>query len=64
MGIRCWSELVSYGALEFLSREYGSRLRATPEADYDVSLDIDLEQVPPAGGQSRLTPFAPDLNAR
>ncbi|VDC04925.1 unnamed protein product [Peniophora sp. CBMAI 1063] len=49
MSIRCWSELVSYGALELLSREYGSLLRSAPEPDYDVSLDIDLEQVPPAG---------------
>ena len=50
MSIRCWSELVSYGAIELLSREYGSLLRAQPEPDYDVSLDIDLEQVPPVGG--------------
>ena len=50
MSIRCWQELVSYGALELLSREYGSLLRAQPEPDFDVSLDIDLEQVPPAGG--------------
>lgn len=50
MSIRCWSELVSYGALDLLSREYGALLRATPEPDYDVSLDIDLEQVPPVGG--------------
>ena len=50
MSIRCWSELVRYGALDLLKREYGAHVRATPEPEYDVSLDIDLEQGPPEGG--------------
>ncbi|KAH0582884.1 hypothetical protein H2248_010787 [Termitomyces sp. 'cryptogamus'] len=47
MHIRCWDELVKYGALEILKREYGSMLTAQPEHEYNVSLVIDLEQVPP-----------------
>uniref|UniRef100_A0A0W0G9Y0 Arp2/3 complex 34 kDa subunit n=1 Tax=Moniliophthora roreri TaxID=221103 RepID=A0A0W0G9Y0_MONRR len=52
MHIRCWDELVRYGALDVLKREYGSLLSAQPEAEYNVSLEIDLEQVP-AGAEER-----------
>jgi len=52
MHIRCWDELVRYGALEVLQREYGALLAAQPEAEYNVSLQIDLEQVP-ADAESR-----------
>lgn len=46
MNIRCWGELVQYGALEVLQREYGALLSNETEPDYNVSLQIDLEQVP------------------
>jgi actin related protein 2/3 complex, subunit 2 len=46
MNIRCWDELVKYGALEVLKREYGSLLKATAEPEYNVTLEIDLEQIP------------------
>jgi Arp2/3 complex, 34 kD subunit p34-Arc len=46
MQIRCWDELVKYGALDVLEREYGSLLAAQPEPEYNVSLEIDLEQIP------------------
>jgi len=46
MNIRCWDELVKYGALDVLRREYGSLLSSQVEPDYNVSLEIDLEQVP------------------
>ncbi|KAH6915860.1 arp2/3 complex 34 kDa subunit [Coprinopsis sp. MPI-PUGE-AT-0042] len=46
MHIRCWDELVLYGALEVLGREYGSLLLPQAEPEYNVSLSIDLEQVP------------------
>jgi actin related protein 2/3 complex subunit 2 len=46
MNIRCWHELAQWGALDILRREYGTLLLPTPEPDYDVSLQIDLEQVP------------------
>ncbi|KAG6916121.1 hypothetical protein DXG01_008352 [Tephrocybe rancida] len=46
MHIRCWEELVKYGAMDILKREYGSLVIAQPEHEYNVSLEIDLEQVP------------------
>lgn len=46
MHIRCWDELLNYGALDVLQREYGARLQATPEPDYNVSIEIDLEDIP------------------
>jgi len=46
MHIRCWDELVNYGALDILQRDYGALLSAQPEPEYNVSLVIDLEQVP------------------
>ena len=52
MSIRCWNELVQYGALDILRREYGSLLANEVEPDYNVSLDIDLEQVPTDPGTS------------
>lgn len=51
MHIRCWDELVQYGAMDILRREYGSLLQAEPEPEYSVSLLIDLEQAPPEGGK-------------
>lgn len=51
MNIRCWEELVQYGAKEVLQREYGSLLSNQPEPNYNVSLQIDLEQVPADQGQ-------------
>jgi len=52
MSIRCWDELVQYGALDILRREYGSLLSNEVEPDYNVSLDIDLEQAPTDPGTS------------
>lgn len=50
MHIRCWDDLVKYGALDILKREYGGLLKAEAEPEYNVSLEIDLEQVPTEGG--------------
>lgn len=50
MEVRCWSELVQYGAMEIIEREYGAYVCPT-EVDYSVSLQIDLESVPAAGGE-------------
>ncbi|KAJ6474606.1 actin-related protein ARPC2 [Mycena vitilis] len=52
MHIRCWDELVRYGAMDVLQREYGSLLQPQPEPEYNVSLAIDLEQLP-AGTEDR-----------
>ncbi len=46
MNIRCWDELVQYGALEVLQREYGTLLSNEAEPDYNISLQVDLDQVP------------------
>jgi len=46
MHIRCWDELVRYGALDVLKREYGALLKREAEPEYNVSLEIDLEQLP------------------
>lgn len=51
MNIRCWDELVKYGVHDVLRREYGSLVKATPESEYNISLEIDLEQAPPEGEQ-------------
>jgi len=51
MNIRCWDELARYGAVEVLKREYGGLLLDEPEQDYNVSLMIDLEQVPQDPGE-------------
>ena len=51
MNIRCWDDLVKYGANEILRREYGHHLKDEIESDYDVSLEIDLEQMPADVGE-------------
>jgi len=51
MHIRCWDELVRYGALDVLKREYGPLVQAQPESEYNISLLIDLETAPPEGEQ-------------
>lgn len=44
--IKCFRELLQYGAEAVLSREYGSYITGT-EAGYDFSILIDLENLPP-----------------
>lgn len=43
---RCFQELVKNGANVDLKRYYGPFLQAQPEANYDVSLLIDLNNIP------------------
>jgi actin related protein 2/3 complex subunit 2 len=50
MNIRCWDELVQYGALDVLQREYGGLLLSNAEPEYNVSLQVDLEQLPADAG--------------
>jgi len=62
MHIRCWEELVKYGATDVLTREYGSLLAAQPEPEYNVSLEIDLELIPAdPGAFDCSSPVAPAL---
>ncbi|WWC90824.1 uncharacterized protein L201_005761 [Kwoniella dendrophila CBS 6074] len=48
MGIQCWPDLLKYGAREYLQNEYQQYLlpQEQTEPEYDVSLMIDLEQLP------------------
>jgi actin related protein 2/3 complex subunit 2 len=43
--IKCFSELVQYGAQAVLEREYGPYI-VSPESGYDFSVLIDLENLP------------------
>lgn len=54
MGIQCWSDLVKFGAREHLQAEYEGLLlgEGETEPEYDVSLRIDLEQIPAGPGAS------------
>lgn len=61
MSIRCWDELLKYGVNDVLKREYGAMVRAEPEPEYNVSLDLDLEQFPPEGGQYTVYTVLPKL---
>lgn len=52
MGIQCWPDLVKYGARQHLEQELGGYLLAEgdTEPEYDVSLVINLEQLPQSPG--------------
>ncbi len=43
--VKCYRELLQYGAQEVLEREYGSYI-VPPEAGYDFSVLIDLDNLP------------------
>lgn len=45
IAVKCYRELLQYGAQEVLEREYGT-YTVTPEAGYDFSVLIDLENLP------------------
>ncbi|KAL8871322.1 MAG: hypothetical protein Q9174_002818 [Haloplaca sp. 1 TL-2023] len=45
INVRCFKELVQYGAQQVLEREYGEYIVA-PESGYDFSILIDLENLP------------------
>ncbi|KAG7005862.1 actin-related protein 2/3 complex subunit 2 [Physcia stellaris] len=45
IAVKCFKELLQYGAQEVLEREYGPYITA-PEAGYDFSVLIDLQQLP------------------
>ncbi|KAI0177002.1 Arp2/3 complex, 34 kd subunit p34-Arc-domain-containing protein [Pestalotiopsis sp. NC0098] len=45
INIRCYKELVTYGAEQVLNREYGQYV-VSPEPGYDFSILVDLENLP------------------
>ena len=50
MAIRCFKDLLQYGAQKELEREYGPYI-VEPEAGYDFSILIDLENLPSSPGR-------------
>lgn len=52
--MRCFQELVKYGAQEVLEREYGPYIIA-PESGYDFSIQVDLEDLPAEQGMANIT---------
>lgn len=50
--IRCFKDLVQYGAEQVLQREY-EQFVVAPEAGYDFSVLIDLEKLPAEQGSSQ-----------
>ena len=49
LSVKCYNELLQYGAQQVLEREYGPYIVA-PEAGYDFSILIDLEKLPAEAG--------------
>jgi actin related protein 2/3 complex subunit 2 len=45
MYIKCFNDLVQYGANETLARQYGEYLINPPEPGYNISLVLDLEKI-------------------
>lgn len=49
--VRCWDELVKYGVMEIIEREYGQFVTET-EQGYNLSLLIDIDTLDPDPRQS------------
>jgi len=50
ISVKCYKELLQYGAQQVLEREYGPYIVA-PEAGYDFSIQIDLGSLPADQGR-------------
>ena len=50
LSVKCYRDLVQYGAEQVLQREYGPYIVA-PEAGYDFSILVDLDSLPAEQGQ-------------
>jgi actin related protein 2/3 complex subunit 2 len=50
IAVKCFPELVKYGAQSLLEREYGPYIVA-PEQGYDFSLLVDVESLPQEQGR-------------
>lgn len=61
--IRCWKDLVQYGAEQVLQREYGDYVIA-PEPGFDFSVMIDLENLPSEKGKATPSPAPRTVGAR
>jgi actin related protein 2/3 complex subunit 2 len=56
ISLRCFAELVRYGAESVLQREYGPFIVA-PESGYDFSVQVDLEELPAEQGAAPALPM-------
>jgi actin related protein 2/3 complex, subunit 2 len=52
MEIRCWDELMQYGAMDIIKREYGSYIKEPTESEYSLTLEFDFNNLPAEGGES------------
>lgn len=52
MAVKCWKDLVKYGALDIVEREFGQWLSKETEEGFDVTLKFEVDQVPELGGES------------
>lgn len=52
ISIKCYKELVKYGAQDVLQREYGPYI-VNPEQGYDFSVQVDLDNLPTDQGKYR-----------
>ncbi|KAF9149078.1 hypothetical protein BG015_009145 [Linnemannia schmuckeri] len=41
----CWAQLVQYGAMDVLEREYGPWIATPPEEGYDFTLEFNVEEL-------------------
>lgn len=39
----CWAQLVQYGAMDVLEREYGPWIASPPEEGYDFTLEFNVD---------------------
>ncbi|EMC95328.1 hypothetical protein BAUCODRAFT_123785 [Baudoinia panamericana UAMH 10762] len=46
LSIKCFPQLLQYGAQSVLEREYGPYIVTPPESGYDFSVQLDLENLP------------------
>ncbi|KAH9816848.1 actin-related protein 2/3 complex subunit 2 [Melampsora americana] len=46
MGVRCWNQLIDYGVLEIMKREYSNWISNETESDYDISLVFEIDKLP------------------
>ena len=51
ISVKCYKELLLYGAEAVLEREYGQYI-VSPEAGYDFSVQVDLDNLPADAGWS------------
>ena len=51
LSVKCYRELLQYGAQQVLEREYGQYI-VNPEAGYDFSILVDLENLPAEQGSA------------